>query len=118
MIPRTRGSGTTRLYSWWRIRVEQSPGQAATGNSTEVRHPLDPLTVEEFRKTTTILRRDRGLDARWRFASIELKEPSKDTVGSFSPGDPISREALVVCWNREDGQAYKAVVSLFDDRVV
>ena len=30
----------------------------------------------------------------------------------------ISREARVVCWNREDGQAYKAVVSLTDDRVV
>ena len=89
-----------------------------TGNSTTVRHPLDPLTVEEFRQATAILRRDRGLDARWRFASIELKEPSKETVRSFSPGDPISREARVVCWNREDGQAYKAVVSLTEDRVV
>ncbi len=86
-------------------------------NGATVHHPLDPLTVEEFRKTTTILRRDRGLDARWRFASIELKEPSKSTVGGFSPGDPISREARVVCWNREDGQAYKAVVSLTEDRV-
>jgi primary-amine oxidase len=83
-----------------------------------VRHPLDPLTVEEIRKTTAILRRDREMGTRWRFASIELKEPSKDTVAGYSPGDPISREARVVCWNREDGQAYKAVVSLTEDGVV
>ena len=93
-------------------------GKAATANSTVVRHPLDPLTAEEFRETTAILRRDREIDARWRFASIELKEPSKEVVGGFSVGDPISREALVVLWNREDGQAYKAVVSLAGDRVV
>src|SRR5215211_9513706 len=83
--------------------LERSAGEA---NSSAVRHPLDPLTAEEFRRITAILRHDRGIDARWRFASIELKEPSKDVVGSFSSSDWISREALVVLWNREDGQAY------------
>ncbi len=81
-------------------------------------HPLDPLTADEIHKTTAILRRDREIDRRWRFASIELKEPSKDAVASFSPGATIPREALVVCWNREDGQAYKVVVSLSEDSVV
>jgi primary-amine oxidase len=98
------------------IGVGRSPGEA--GGPTSVGHPLDPLTAGEFRKTTAILRRERGIDTRWRFASIELKEPPKDVVGSFAPGDPISREAWVVCWNREDGQAYKAVVSITGDRVV
>ena len=36
----------------------------------------------------------------------------------FSPGDPIRREAEVICWNREDAQAYKARVALDEDRVV
>ena len=71
-------------------------GQDTSGDPMTARHPLDPLTTAEFRKTTSILRRDRGIDARWRFASIELKEPSKDTVGRFSAGDQISREALAV----------------------
>ena len=65
-----------------------------------------------------ILRRDRGVSERWRFASIELREPSKRTVGEFSAGDPIRREAVVICWNRDDGQVYKAVVALGDDRVL
>ena len=81
-------------------------------------HPLDPLTAEEIRSAAAILRRDRGVGESWRFASIELREPSKQTVRDFTPGDPIRREAVVICWNREDAQAYKAVVALGEDRVV
>ena len=81
-------------------------------------HPLDPLSTEEFRQAAAILRRDQGVGDRWRLASIELREPSKQTVREFEPGGPIIREALVVCWNRDDGQAFKAVVSLTEDRVL
>lgn len=81
-------------------------------------HPLDPLTADEIRTAASILRRDRDVGQRWRFASIELREPSKETVRDFAAGDPIVREAVVICWNREDGAVYKARVSLSDDRVV
>ena len=79
------------------------------------RHALDPLSEDEFRSAAAILRRDRGVTDRWRFASIELKEPSKQAL---SAGEPIAREAIVVCWNRDGGDAYKAVVSLSGERVV
>jgi primary-amine oxidase len=73
-------------------------------------HPLDPLTADEIRAAATILGRDRGVTPPpWRFASIELKEPPK---GAQAP-----RKALAVCWNTEDGQAYRAVVSLDDGAV-
>jgi primary-amine oxidase len=94
--------------------MEQSPSRTTAEGTTAVRHPLDPLTAEEFRRAVTILRHERNTDERWRFASIELKEPPKGTLG---PGNPIPREARVVCWNRDDGQTYKAVVSLTEDRV-
>jgi primary-amine oxidase len=81
-------------------------------------HPLDPLTAEEFRTAAAILRRDRGVDERWRFACIELREPAKDVVRSFRLGDPIRREARVTCWSRDEGIPYKAVVSLTDDAVL
>jgi primary-amine oxidase len=80
-------------------------------------HPLDPLSADEIRTTATIVRRDHGVDERWRFASIELREPAKEVVRDFSAGDPIRREAEVICWNRDDGQAYKALVALDEDRV-
>jgi primary-amine oxidase len=82
------------------------------------RHPLDPLTADEIRQAASILRRDEGVTDRWRFASIELREPSKQAVGEHEPGAEFAREARVVCWNRDDGQAYRALVSLTEDRVV
>jgi primary-amine oxidase len=84
---------------------------------TTVPHPLDPLTADEIRQAAAIVRRERGVGEGWRFASIELKEPSKADLPSLSSGELTRREALVVCWDRADGQAYRAVVSLTGDAV-
>jgi primary-amine oxidase len=76
-----------------------------------VGHPLDPLSPDEIRAAVAVLRRERGLGDRWRFATIELREPHKAALR----GDPPPpREAVALLWNRDDGQAYKAVVSLTD----
>jgi primary-amine oxidase len=80
-------------------------------------HPLDPLTADEIRQATAILRRDRGVDERWRYASIELREPPKDVVREFQPGSRVERSARVVCWDRQSELAYKAIVSLTSDSV-
>jgi len=75
-------------------------------------HPLDPLTAGEIRAVATVLGRERGVQPpAWRFAAIELVEPGKAAAG------PPSREAAAVCWNREDGRAYRAVVALPDATV-
>jgi primary-amine oxidase len=94
----------------------QSTGR--TERPAAVRHPLDPLTAAELRQAADILRREKDMSERWRFASIELKEPVKEALRGFAPEDPIAREAVLVCWNREDGQAYRSVVSLTEGRVV
>ena len=82
--------------------------------STTVRHPLDPLSADEIRTTVAILRREHAAGDGWRFAMIELHEPSKAALAGDAP---VERAATVLCWNRADGQAYKAVVSLAGDRV-
>jgi primary-amine oxidase len=84
---------------------------------TTVTHPLDPLSAEEIRQVASAVRRDRGIGDGWRFASIELKEPAKDDLPALESAEMTSREATVVCWNRADGQAYQAVVSLTKDEV-
>jgi primary-amine oxidase len=81
-------------------------------------HPLDPLSGDEIRGAVAILRREQGMGPGWRFGSIELREPSKETVRRFRPGDAIEREAEVSCWSRETGRTYKARVSIGGDRVV
>jgi primary-amine oxidase len=80
-------------------------------------HPLDPLTAEQIRQAAAILRRDRGVGASWRFASIELREPAKDALPALEAGQAVGREAVVVCWDRSDGRAHRAVVSLTGDAV-
>ncbi len=54
-------------------------------------HPLDPLSAEEISLAAAILRREQGVGERWRFASIELREPSKATVRDVQP--PATRSA-------------------------
>ena len=82
-----------------------------------VTHPLEPLSAEEIRQVAAVVRRDRGVGDGWRFASVELKEPAKADLPALEAGRLTRREALVVCWNRADGQAYRAVVSLTDGAV-
>jgi len=81
------------------------------------RHPLDPLTEDEFRLTASVLRRDRELGETWRFASIELREPPKAEVKAWVPGDPVPRLAHAVLWDRADNQAWDALVDLTAEKV-
>jgi primary-amine oxidase len=78
-------------------------------------HPLDPLSADEIRAAAAILRRDQGVGDRWRFASIELREPTKDELRVDAV---IAREAEAICWDRDDGRVYKARVAFGDDAVV
>jgi primary-amine oxidase len=92
-------------------------GNGGTIVTNSPAHPLDPLTAEEIRQAAAILRRDREVGvvgSGWRFASIELKEPGK---AALAAGEATGRDAIVVCWDRSDGQAYRAVVSLAGDAV-
>ena len=82
-------------------------------------HPLDPLSADEFRAVAQLLRRAKDVARpHWRIASVELREPTKDVVRAFRPGDPIVREARVVAWNTDDGTAYVGLLSLTDDALL
>ena len=84
-------------------------------------HPLDPLAADEIRQAAAIVRRDQAIGDTWRFASIELKEPAKADLPALEAEAQseaqVSREALVVCWDRADGRAYRAAVSLTGNEV-
>ena len=89
-------------------------------------HPLDPLSAEEFSTVAAVLRRERQVSAApssesalgWRFASMELVEPSKDELARFEDdGEVPPRRAVVICFDRSANATYKAVVSLTEDRV-
>jgi primary-amine oxidase len=87
------------------------------GRATAATHPLDPLTAEEISSAVEILRKERDLGEKVRFAGIVVNEPPKEQVLSFNPGDYFEREALVVLVDGEEEAAYEAVVSLGEGMV-
>ncbi|MGH8598676.1 MAG: hypothetical protein ACREXT_18650 [Gammaproteobacteria bacterium] len=58
-------------------------------------HPLDPLTEDEILGAAFILLGAGAAQEGAIFQSIELREPPKNIVLSFSPGDEIPRAATV-----------------------
>lgn len=82
-----------------------------TISSSLVLHPLEPLSVEEIKIAVATVRADRNLN-KHRFPTVVLKEPPKEIVLNFTPGDPISREAFLILLDNETGKTYEAVVNL------
>lgn len=81
------------------------------------RHPLDPLSADEFSMVAEILR-GRGVDAGWRITSIEMLEPGKAELAAFEVGGPRpARRAVVLCLDRAANATYKSAVSLSDNRI-
>ncbi|CCQ15076.1 Amine oxidase (Copper-containing) [Rhodococcus sp. AW25M09] len=80
------------------------------------RHPLDPLSSDEFATVAEVLGRDHGVGDGWRFASIEMIEPAKSEIAAFDEAGTVpARRAISVVLNRAENSTFKAVVSL-DDR--
>jgi len=91
-----------------------------------VTHPLDPLSSDEFSAVAAVLRREHQVEAApasgsglgWRFASIELVEPSKEELRRFEDGGDVpARRATAICLDRSANATYKGIVSLSADRV-
>src|SRR5215204_1628660 len=75
-------------------------------------HPLAPLTLEEVQAAVDVVREERHLGPKHRFAGLTLNEPPKDQVLAFKAGDTFEREALAVILDGNDGSTYEAVISL------
>ncbi|MGD9530345.1 MAG: primary-amine oxidase [Dehalococcoidia bacterium] len=79
-------------------------------------HPLDPLSADEIRQATAILRRERGV-ARpgWRIGAITLLEPAKEVANGHRRGDPVHRAARATVWNTRTGVPSIALLDLTGD---
>lgn len=75
-------------------------------------HPLDPLGEAEVRRAVAIVREAHGDAVGLRFVSVQLAEPSKDTVDAFMPGEAIDREVELVVLDSSSEAAFEALVAL------
>jgi primary-amine oxidase len=83
-----------------------------------VLHPLEPLTAEEIAAAVQVVRTERNLHERVRFASVNLHEPAKEVVLNYVPGAPIERAAFIILLDNIDGATYEAVVSITEGSVI
>ena len=81
-------------------------------------HPLEPLSTDEFHVVRIALRRDSGVTDAFRFCSVELVEPAKQSVLAWQPGQEFPRLALAVLWDRATSRTFEGVVDLAADAVV
>jgi primary-amine oxidase len=84
-------------------------------SAAPVEHPLDPLTADEYTKTLEVLREAGHIDDATRFANVELREPTKSRVTSWSEGEDVSRTSFSVI--KQGPQTFEAVVDLSDGKV-
>lgn len=83
--------------------LEVTPGPA---------HPLEPLSPREVSAASALIRADDRVPDTVRFVFVELAEPSKDVVRSWTPGATWDRQASAVLRDPAGKATYEATVSL------
>jgi primary-amine oxidase len=85
--------------------------------TSSVLHPLEPLTGEEIAAAVSIVRNERRLSEKVRFGTVTLREPPKEVVLNFKPGNPIVREVAMILLDNADRAVYEATISITEGKV-
>lgn len=81
-------------------------------------HPLDPLSQAELAQACTLFKELKGLGPETRFGFVQLAEPDKKSVLAFKPGQPVTRCAAAIIFDRKSGAAYNGVVDIGAKKIV
>ncbi|WP_134704570.1 primary-amine oxidase [Ammoniphilus sp. YIM 78166] len=92
--------------------------QAPEVKVSQATHPLEPLTPEEIKKAVAILKNEKFLTEKARFAQVVLHEPVKELVLNFKEGDSFEREVFIILIEPETNDTFEAIVSLTTEKVV
>ena len=92
------------------LTASTARGQGTAGSRPG--HPLEPLTPDELSAAAALLRGQEQFPEGTRFVYLELAEPPKDVVLSWTPGGSWDRQARAVLRNPRERATYEAVVSL------
>ncbi len=79
------------------------------------KHPLDGLTVEEYWAVYETLKGSGHVDSKSRY-DVVLREPPKEEVLAWKPGQPFRREVLVVV--KQGPSTFEAVVDANDRKLI
>lgn len=94
MVRQARSSIVPRLYT--ALLLAAGTFTAPLEAQVSFGHPLDGLSSAEFWTVYDVLRASGRLDSTSRYVSVDLREPAKDAVLAWSPGQPMRREAMAI----------------------
>jgi primary-amine oxidase len=83
-----------------------------SAQSPPINHPLDPLTETEIKTVLSVIKQEKSLTERAVFPNLSLREPDKQTVLQFQPGDRLDRQATVTILEPRLNKTYEAIVDL------
>ncbi len=89
---------------------------AAAAKAQTAKHPLDDLTAREYWTAYEVVQASGKVDGNTRYPLMQLKEPPKEEVLAWKPGQPMRREAFVVV--KKGPQTFEAVVDVNGKKLV
>lgn len=82
-------------------------------------HPLDPLSMEEIKKTCDILKKEKSLGEHHQFAYVELEEPTQEDIINYSEHlKPLDRIAFISVFDSKLNQTFEANVNLNTEEIL
>lgn len=82
-----------------------------------ITHPLTALTEAEIKTAVEVIRKEKPLTDMAAFPLITLAEPDKTEVLKFTPGQPFTRQAFLVVYERVQNKTYEATVDLKTQKI-
>jgi primary-amine oxidase len=79
-------------------------------------HPLDGLTAPELWTSYEVLQASGKVNPKTRYPLVQLKEPPKEEVLAWNPGQPMHRRTRVVV--KQGPQTFEAIVDLDSKKLV
>src|SRR5262249_12806879 len=84
---------------------------------TDALHPLEPLTPDEILAAVAIIKKEKRLASSFRFVTVTLHEPPKQSGQLYAPADSLPRQAFLILLDNATGKGYEAVVDLPAEKV-
>jgi primary-amine oxidase len=98
-------------------RAAVARAQRAVAQTVGSSHPLEPLSAAEIMGTFAVIEGDKRFPPGAFFPIVQLKEPRKQEVLAWSPGQPFRREAFANVYDPPSNALYEVVVDIRRGRV-
>lgn len=92
--------------------AQPAAAKPETPKVDKTKHPLDPLSEDEIKLTSKLLKDEKKATRRAIYTYIGLKEPKKQDVLDYKQGDPFERKAKAVFFEQATYETVEAIVDL------